>query len=203
MKMPRTSKPHNNNQARQVLNSTMNNLKPALLIALLLGIQSCGNQPSNDDGSNAYYDNLLGLCGSRYVGEMTFPLDGQDSFAGKTLVAHFKSCSQDQVLVPFSVGEDKSRTWVFTNSDDGLSLKHDHRHADGTPDEVTNYGGNAQASGSAFSQAFAADDYTKELIPEASSNVWTVTLSADKQQLTYHLERHQKPRFTAVLQRAN
>ena len=150
----------------------------------------------------AFHDQLVSLCGSRYLGEMTFPIDGQDSFKGKTLVAKFDSCTKIEVRIPFAVGEDTSRTWVFTKTDAGVHLKHDHRHADGSPDEVTNYGGNSDNLGSALSQSFPADKYTQELIPAASSNVWTVTLSQDHQKLTYHLERHDKPRFTAVLKRA-
>jgi hypothetical protein len=33
--------------------------------------------------------------------------------------------------------------------------------------------------------------------------VWTVTFSADAKELTYHLDRDTKPRFTAVLKRVN
>ena len=85
----------------------------------------------------------------------------------------------------------------------GLQLKHDHRHADGTPDEVTMYGGTAVEPGSDLSQSFPADTYTAELIPEAATNVWSITLSADGTQISYYLERHQKPRFRARLYRVN
>lgn len=148
---------------------------------------------------NAYFDNLSSVCGSQFVGEMTFPTEGQDSFMGKRLVADFQQCSGEEIRVPFAVGDDTSRTWVFSRSDKSLVLKHDHRHPDGTPDEITDYGGEADNSGSALSQSFPADAHTQALIPEASSNVWMISLSEDKTQLTYHLERHGKPRFTAVL----
>lgn len=149
--------------------------------------------------AHGYFDNLLSLCGSQFVGEMTFPTEGQDSFMGKKLIADFSQCNQTQLRVPFKVGDDTSRTWVFTKTDLGLSLKHDHRHADGSPDEVTNYGGDSSGSGDAFKQSFPADDFTQTLIPAASTNVWQVSLSKDRAELTYHLERHGKPRFTAVL----
>jgi len=151
--------------------------------------------------AHAFFDQLSSLCGSRFVGEMTFPTDSQDSFKGKELVAEFKECNAEQVLVPFSVGKDKSRTWVFTKTDNGVSLKHDHRHTDGSPDEVTNYGGDSGDVGHSLSQSFAADEFTQKLIPDAATNVWTVSISEDSQRLTYHLERHDKPRFTAILNR--
>ena len=153
--------------------------------------------------AHAFFDELQQLCGSRYDGEMTFPVDGQDSFAGKLLVAEFKKCSDSEVRVPFAVGDNTSRTWVFTKTDAGARLKHDHRHADGSLDEVTNYGGDASSDGTELSQSFAADAFTAELIPDAATNVWTVSLSEDLQTLTYHLERHAKPRFTAVLNRVS
>lgn len=154
------------------------------------------------DPRDAFLKTLASLCGSSYVGEMTFPQTDDHDFANKKLVANIETCEKHKVLVPFIVGEDTSRTWVFEQKEDGeLILKHDHRHADGTPDEITLYGGNATTKGSAFEQAFPADQYTAELIPAAATNVWTITLSPDFKTLTYHLTRHDKPRFTAVLTR--
>lgn len=158
--------------------------------------------PAAADAQARFFEALRGQCGQRFEGEMSFPPDPKHDFAGKRLVAHVASCTSEVVRVPFQVGEDRSRTWVFTRSASGLELKHDHRHADGTPDEVTMYGGMAQGAGSALSQSFAADEYTGKLIKGAATNVWTVTLSADGRQLTYHLERDARPRFTAVLRRA-
>lgn len=152
-----------------------------------------------EDARDVFLKTLSGLCGSRYEGTMTFPPEGPHDFRGKALVANVATCSETEVRVPFLVGEDRSRTWVFSKLPSGLQLKHDHRHADGTPDEVTMYGGMASASGTPRSQSFAADAHTAKLIPAAATNVWTVSLSADLSTLTYHLERDGKPRFTAVL----
>lgn len=174
------------------------------LIGFMLQALATDSEPEvapSTTSAASYFSTLKALCGEKFSGEMTFPLDGQDAFAGKELVAHFKSCTDSEIRVPFTVGADRSRTWVITKTEDGLRLKHDHRHADGSPDEVTNYGGDANPSGTALSQSFPADEYTKELIPAAATNVWTVSLNAQGDQLTYHLERHAKPRFTAVLQR--
>jgi len=153
------------------------------------------------NAEKTFFENLSELCGTSFVGEMTYPVDGQDSFKGKKLVAEFASCTDNKISIPFHVGEDHSRTWHISNIDGRVSLKHEHRHHDGTLDEVTNYGGTMSDEGNALRQSFPADTYTKELIPEASTNVWAISLSADKSKLTYHLERHQKPRFTAVLVR--
>ena len=153
------------------------------------------------DARAQFFRTLTQLCGARFEGSSTFPVDSTDSFAGQHLVAEITSCTDTSLRVPFTVGTDRSRTWVFTRSGDGLQLKHDHRHADGTPDAVTMYGGMAGTAGTSLTQSFAADPYTALLIPAAATNVWTVSLSPDTLTLTYHLERSSRPRFTAVLKR--
>jgi hypothetical protein len=57
-----------------------------------------------------------------------------------------------------------------------MRLKHDHRHEDGTEDEVTRYGGDTADFGTATRQSFPADAFTAELVPAAATNVWTVEL---------------------------
>lgn len=153
------------------------------------------------DSRAEFFKTLRKLCGARYEGAMTFPADGRDDFAGKLLVANIASCKGDIVRVPFLVGSDSSRTWVFTRDGRELELKHDHRHADGTPDSVTMYGGMASAKGTRYRQSFPADAHTAALIPPAATNVWHLSLSKDLDTLTYHLERDARPRFTAVLVR--
>ncbi len=152
----------------------------------------------HSSSQHAFFNKLADMCGTSYQGYSSFPDDPEHDFHGKLLVAHIDSCSENEIRIPFSVAEDKSRTWVIRLDATGLSLKHDHRHADGSPDDVTNYGGTA-ASGSAFSQSFPADGFTAELIPAASTNVWTISLDIDAGSLTYYLERNKNPRFKATL----
>jgi hypothetical protein len=102
------------------------------------------------------------------------------------------------IRIPFHVGEDKSRTWILTLTDAGLLFKHDHRHADGTPDKITMYGGLAAPSGTQYTQSFPADAETAKLIPEAATNVWTLQINPEKQQFMYYLERHKEPRYKAL-----
>jgi hypothetical protein len=85
--------------------------------------------------------------------------------------------------------------------DGRLLLKHDHRHADGTPDAQTNYGGWATSDGSPGRQHFAADEETAKLIPEAATNVWTIEFDPAGEQFVYSLERHAAPRYKAVFRR--
>lgn len=148
-----------------------------------------------------FFNQLNALCGTTFQGYSTFPDDPEHDFYGKLLVAEIASCSDEKIRIPFTVGEDTSRTWIITKNADNLTLKHDHRHSDGTPDEVTNYGGTTTTLGSEYSQAFPADVFTAELIPAAATNVWTITLSKDGQSLIYFLTRNGQPRFKAQLQK--
>ena len=101
-------------------------------------------------------------CGKAYEGRIvanepkpTTP----DAFEGKRLVMHVRGCDApaSRLEIPFHVGDDHSRTWILTRTASGLRLKHDHRHEDGSPDEMTMYGGDTRAAGSATRQAFPVD----------------------------------------------
>jgi hypothetical protein len=175
----------------------------AALLAAAFGLAGCATSGASADPRDQFMASLNRLCGQRFEGVMTYPADPKHDFAGKRLLAHFATCSNAEVRAPFQVGEDRSRTWIFSRTPAGLQLQHDHRHADGTPDAVTMYGGMANPTGSALSQSFSADAYTARLIPAAVTNVWTVSLSADNNTLTYHLERDAKPRVTAVFKRVS
>lgn len=169
-------------------------LAPALLLA------ACATPSVPVDTRDAFMATLKDMCGQRFEGGLAYAIDPDSEFAGKTISTEVV-CSASDVRMPVKVGEDRSRTWIFTRPQAGLELRHDHRHADGTPDKVTMYGGMAQAGGTARSQAFLADDYTARLVPGAETNLWTVSLSEDGQVLTYRLERHAKPRAEFVMRR--
>ena len=120
-----------------------------------------------------FWDALHALCGRAFSGRVVEAPAGDTTFAGRALVMHVRECG-DTLRIPFHVGADRSRTWVFTRTADGIRLKHDHRHEDGTEDAVTQYGGDTQAVGTAERQEFPADAFTAGLIPAAATNVWTV-----------------------------
>ncbi|SEG48771.1 hypothetical protein SAMN03080598_04176 [Algoriphagus boritolerans DSM 17298 = JCM 18970] len=57
-----------------------------------------------------------------------------------------------------------------------IQLKHDHRHEDGSENQVTQYGGTASNTGSMPMQFFPADQFIAELLPAAVGNVWWITM---------------------------
>ena len=145
-----------------------------------------------------FFKNMKKLCGQKFEGATDFPAgDPSHPLAGKRLVMHVETCGEREIRIPFRVGEDRSRTWVLTMTSGGLLFKHDHRHADGTPDRVTGYGGLASEGGTAREQHFAADAFTAGLIPEAKTNVWTMRIDDAKKRFTYYLERDGAPRYRA------
>lgn len=147
------------------------------------------------DGNSKFWNSLESICGKAFAGEITHAPE-DDSFRGKKLVMHVRSCEKNVIKIPFFVGEDRSRTWVLTKIDNRIKLKHDHRHEDGKPDEVTMYGGLTSNSGSPDRQTFPADEETAKLIPAAASNVWWIDV--DKTSFTYNLRRVGTDRFFSI-----
>ncbi len=144
------------------------------------------------------FDVLRTLDGQVYAGKMTFPKQADHSM-NKPMEITVNVVSENEIRIPLKVGEDASRTWVLTRSESGVLLKHDHRHPDGTPDEVTNYGGLAAgAPPLGVELVFPADEETAAMIPAAATNAWSLRLSPDHSRLYYYLERDSMPRFQAV-----
>ncbi len=141
---------------------------------------------------DAFFNALSAHCGKAYSGTVTVDNDPGDSFANKKLIMHVRRCTPDQLQIPFHVGEDASRTWLITKTGSGLSLKHDHRHADGTEDALTQYGGHTIDTGWAQVQSFPADQYSKALfvdnaIPQSIGNTWQMYIYPER--FTYRLIR--------------
>ncbi|MFK8011697.1 MAG: hypothetical protein AB8B80_06625 [Marinicellaceae bacterium] len=174
-------------------------IKILSIILITTIVYSCGLKKKFKSKLD-FLNNLGQYCGQTFEGQTVFPDDPSDDFAGKKLVMHIKECSENEIRVPFAVGENTSRTWIISRTNKGLLLKHDHRHADGTPDELTMYGGfeDKNLTTTNMKASFAADEETAEMLPEAKTNVWTLTIDKENNQFIYSLKRHDKPRYEAV-----
>ncbi|MGB5689820.1 MAG: hypothetical protein WBM45_11130, partial [Woeseiaceae bacterium] len=112
---------------------------PVLVVFCGLSLSSAFAQtdvpsiPSHD----AFFSAISELCGKAFPGTVTVDNDSSDTFANKQLIMHVRRCDDAQLQIPFHVGDDASRTWLITKTGSGLSLKHDHRHSDGTEDTLT------------------------------------------------------------------
>jgi len=165
--------------AALMLASTAAIARPAPLVSI----------PSHD----GFFDNIAAHCGKAFEGKVKVDnATGPSSFADKKLVMHVRKCNERELQVPFHVGDDASRTWIITKTGSGLSLKHDHRHQDGSDDVSTMYGGHTLDAGFANMQSFPADQYSKELfvsqgIPQSVGNTWQMYIYPEK--FTYRLIR--------------
>ena len=141
---------------------------------------------------DAFFDAIRSHCGSAFAGKIVEDTPASGAFANKPLVMHIRACDSAQLHIPFHVGDNASRTWILTKTGSGLSLKHDHRHEDGSADAVTMYGGHTLDEGFKQIQSFPADAVTQHLfseqgLPQSVSNTWKVFIYSDK--FSYRLER--------------
>jgi hypothetical protein len=179
-------------------------------LLLALSLTACGPTapPSADSAQPAappakpevaavdvFLARLASHCGQAFAGRILAdePPQPDNAFAGKPLIMHVRECGSAEIKIPFHVGEDRSRTWVLTRTPDGLRLKHDHRHADGSDDELTLYGGDTAAPGTEVRQAFPVDAYSIEMFErlgyEASvTNTWAMEVEPGERFL-YELSR--------------
>jgi hypothetical protein len=168
---------------------------------LLLIVGGCGRN-IEERGSNGvaaqneFFATVYELCGKSFEGRGVFSATESDPMLQQRLVMHVTTCTANEIRIPFYVGENRSRTWILTRSAQGLLFKHDHRHEDGTPEQLTNYGGWARDAGTTLRQSFPADDDTAKMLPAAATNVWTLEITPG-QRFVYDLTRHDKPRFRA------
>lgn len=137
-------------------------------------------------GAKEFWNSLKALCGKAFEGKLE-SVPANDDFADKRLVMHVLSCDDEQILIPFNVGDNRSRTWIFTYKNDRITLKHDHRLEDGSDDELTMYGGTSTNSGLPGIAVFPADEETLGVIKPAATNVWWVTV--DNETYSYNLRR--------------
>lgn len=178
--------------------------KPLLLAATLL-LTSCatpdGAAPAVSSKAattpaDKFYQNVAALCGQSFAGKIVAntPIAATpDPFAGKALVMHVRDCSEDELRIPFHVGDDHSRTWVITRRTNSLRLKHDHRHDDGSPDAVTMYGGDTRDAGTERRQEFPVDAesiamFRAQGMQASLTNTWAMEILPESE-FVYELSR--------------
>jgi hypothetical protein len=146
--------------------------------------------------ADKFYQSIAALCGQSFAGKIVANTPASatpDPFAGKALVMHVRECNENELRIPFHVGEDRSRTWVLTRQAGGLRLKHDHRHADGNPDATTMYGGDTRDAGSERRQEFPVDAesvamFRAQGMQASLTNTWAMEI-VPGEKFVYELSR--------------
>jgi hypothetical protein len=134
--------------------------------------QSGHELPQEQD---AFWSSILALCGQAF------------ERVDAAYIMHVRQCFPDEIRIPVHVQDpgdgswNRSRTWILTRNSDGIRLKHDHRHQDGSEEEITQYGGDTTERGSSGIQTFPADGFTREVIGElvrgAANNIWRMEIT--------------------------
>lgn len=172
--------------------------KATCLAAILLAVTACQDRALPEAElavpADEFLARIAARCGRAYAGRIIAnePATDDDPFADKALVMHVRECDDGTVKVPFHVGDDHSRTWVLTRTDGGLRLKHDHRHADGSDDAVTMYGGDTATPGTASRQEFPVDPFSiglfeRQRLAASVTNVWAMEIEPGR--FLYELRR--------------
>lgn len=162
-------------------------MKKIVVLALIcFGFSTVFAQEKNN--SDIFWSELKKHCGKAYEGTILKGGKEGDGFTGERLLMYVNICKDNEIYIPFNVGNNRSRTWILKKNSEGfIQLKHDHRMENGQPDKVTMYGGTTTNKGTKQMQIFPADEETKQLIAYASSNVWWITI--DENTFTYNLLR--------------
>ncbi|PHS37511.1 MAG: hypothetical protein COA91_09970 [Robiginitomaculum sp.] len=130
--------------------------------------------------------NLRSHCGKAYAGKLVSD-DAADQDMKNLPMVMQVNCATDAIRIPFSVGDNRSRTWVFTKTEAGLRLKHQHNHEDGSEDVVSQYGGDTAKPGPTNTnngnrQEFPVDAFSialflQEGLDVSVTNIWAVEIT--------------------------
>jgi hypothetical protein len=177
-------------------------MKAALTLVAAIALTGCATTPAASNPQDEFFAALTAHCGKAYAGKLASNQDADADMRGKAMVMHVRSCTPDRIEIPFHVeglgpdgGWDRSRTWIITRTGTGLRLKHDHRHADGSKDELTMYGGDTADAGTAARQTFPVDAdsialFTRTGRSVSNTNIWSIETTPDG--FTYGLSRESR-----------
>lgn len=149
----------------------------AITVGLGLSMAKATQTPASPQ--SRFFAALQSLCGRAFEGRVVTTDAADREMAAQRLIMHVRSCEGDVIRIPFHVGADRSRTWVITRTANGLRLKHDHRHEDGSEDRLTQYGGDTASEGTAARQEFPVDQFSRDLFTRenravSNTNVWAM-----------------------------
>lgn len=185
------------------MNKSILTCSAALFLCVpLIGCDSSPDTPPEASAQDVFFERLGLLCGKAYAGTLVSQQESDADMAGKPMIMHVATCDHNEIQIPFHIAEgpntwDRSRTWIITRTDQGLRLKHRHRHEDGSLDSVTNYGGDTASDGTAERQEFPVDAESKasfraNSLDQSVTNIWAVEIAPPGQSdahFAYELRR--------------
>ena len=183
---------------------TMHTVRIGALLALVTLLAACSppadSPPTNmpapaleqESAQSRFFDAIARRCGDSFAGKLVSTDAADADMASESMVMHVSTCTATEIRIPFHVGDNRSRTWVLSRTDNGLRLKHDHRHEDGSEDAITQYGGDTATDGSSTRQEFPVDASSISLFTEndmqvSTTNIWAMEIDAER--FAYELRR--------------
>lgn len=136
----------------------------------------------------AFWGKLKAHCGKAYPGKLSDITEYyENGMEDAEMRMHVMECAEDRIHIPFHIDDDHSRNWILTREEGTILLKHDHRHPDGSEEEISQYGGYAPTPGLETRQIFPADQETAQMLPERADNFWFFDfVSEDRLQYGVH-----------------
>jgi len=164
----------------------------SLIVAGCVALVACPSPVLSP--TEEFFDRTALLCGNAYEGTLVSTDEVDADFASQRIVMHVRDCSDTEIRIPLHVGDNHSRTWILTKSGNSITLKHDHRHEDGEPDDVTMYGGDMAANSSGSRMNFPADEFSKAMfeangIGVSSQNTWAMEVRPAGNLFAYEMSR--------------
>ena len=171
--------------------------KLLLSLGVCVGVLACASKP-NISAQDQFIANLKTHCGKAYAGKLV-STDAADKDMAAQPMTMYVDCIDGGLRIPFTVGDNRSRTWVFSKTETGLRLKHQHNHKDGSEDKVSQYGGDTADMGTATRQDFPVDEFSKVLFLKTGldvsvTNIWAVEITPE----IYAYELNRKNRHFRV-----
>jgi hypothetical protein len=169
-------------------------MRMPIALASLLALAACAVVPRSAPSQEQFYARLRALCGHAYEGRLVTHEAADREMEAARLSIQVRSCSDDELRIPFHVGNDHGRIWVVSrNPGGGLHLRHEHRRADGSEEAVSGYGGDTAGPGNPRRQEFPADQASRDLFvrenaPASITNVWAIEIVPGRL-LAYELRR--------------
>ncbi|SIN84393.1 hypothetical protein SAMN02745824_2006 [Parasphingorhabdus marina DSM 22363] len=176
-----------------------------LLFSAIITLSACERtppEPPTPSPHDIFFERLSLLCSKTFSGQLVSSDAADEEMRDKKMLMHVAECGPSKIEIPFHVALDdgdwdRSRTWIITRNDETLTLKHRHLHQDGTPDDITNYGGTSINRGTDQEQAFPVDQesitlFREQGLDQSITNIWSLELSppgTPKAIFAYQLKR--------------
>lgn len=159
-----------------------------------------------DGPKSRFFATLIALCGESFSGVMTDALQSPNKTVDKPMMVTIKHCNEKEIFVSVNVDGTPYRVVVSKQDANNLELKH------GYPDSASQGSSYVNKSvekvyvatddGTNLTQSFRTDTHANFIPAETATDVWKLSLSADRMRLICYLSRHGKLRLTAVMQRS-